>query len=30
LLTGREAHDFVVRAMHRWRQAVKDAGAKAN
>lgn len=30
LLTGGDARDFVAKAMQRWRQAVKDAGAKAN
>jgi tripartite-type tricarboxylate transporter receptor subunit TctC len=29
-LTGKEARDFVVREIRKWRQAVKDSGAKAN
>jgi tripartite-type tricarboxylate transporter receptor subunit TctC len=28
--TGKEARDFVVREIRKWRQAVKDSGAKAN
>jgi tripartite-type tricarboxylate transporter receptor subunit TctC len=28
--TGKEARDFVVREIRKWRQAVKDAGVKAN
>ena len=29
-LTDKEAHAFVVREMQKWRQAVKESGAKAN
>jgi tripartite-type tricarboxylate transporter receptor subunit TctC len=28
--TGKDARDFVVREIHKWHQAVKDSGAKAN
>jgi tripartite-type tricarboxylate transporter receptor subunit TctC len=28
--TGKEAREFVVREIRKWRQAVKDSGAKAN
>jgi tripartite-type tricarboxylate transporter receptor subunit TctC len=28
--TGKEARDFVVREIRKWRQAIKDSGAKAN
>jgi tripartite-type tricarboxylate transporter receptor subunit TctC len=28
--TGKDARDFVVREIRKWRQAVKDSGAKAN
>ena len=28
--TGKEARDFVVREIRKWRQAVKDSGAKPN
>ncbi len=28
--TGKEARDFVTREIRKWRQAVKDSGAKAN
>jgi tripartite-type tricarboxylate transporter receptor subunit TctC len=28
--TGKEARDFVVREIRKWRQAIKDSGVKAN